>query len=59
MITRRTFMTAAAATLIAAPRFTLAQEMRRIAIVNAARPVEQLMATGGVSSYEAFHDELK
>ncbi len=59
MMDRRTFVAGAAATLVAAPRFTLAQEMRRLAIINAARPVEQMTATGGVSFYEAFHDELK
>ena len=59
MIDRRTFVAGAAATLVTAPRLAWAQEMRRLAIVNAARPVEQLMATGGSSFYEAFHDELK
>jgi putative ABC transport system substrate-binding protein len=58
MMDRRAFM-AGAATLIAAPNIVWAQKMRRLAIVNASRPVEQLMAAGGNSFYEAFHDELK
>ena len=55
MITRRTFV-AAAATLVAAPRVAWAQEMRRIAIVNAVRPLELLRAYPAVSE---FRQELE
>ena len=61
MITRRTFVAGAAATLVAAlltaPHLALAQERPRIAIVNATRPVEELTSTGH-PMYSAFHDEL-
>ena len=57
MINRRTFVAAAAAaTLVAAPGIAWGQEKRRIAIVNAVRPLEFLRAYPAVSE---FRQELE
>ena len=59
MMDRRTFVTAAAATLVAAPRLAWAQKMRRIAVTHIRLPFEQLTEAGGLPRHVSFYQSLR
>ncbi len=61
MMDRRTFVMGAAATLVAAPHFALAQDTkkRRIAVADIRKPPVQLTEAGGLARVVSFYQGLR